>query len=172
MGKTYSAAYWISNAAGKPEHDFGALPPAVSTRYTSWRLPVAPLLACSLSQATAPSPCWPVGAVPGASVVPVLLQGMVPRAARDVSSVKNGVVALVKKWCPEMPRLVGPSFCSQSEPEPSCSCSVDDRLKCSASFGSWCSRSGYDDATQLALKSVATAPAATGSAVAFVTSHV
>lgn len=71
-------------------------------------------------------------------------------------------MASVKKWWPEMIRLVGPMRVF--------SCVV--RLNCNASFGRIESKSGYVEATQLALKRVATAPTAVGTAVALAVSHV
>lgn len=83
-----------------PAQVLGALPPAVSTRKTSCRRPVAPSLAESLSQGTAFSPCWPVGASAGALTAAFLLQGMTPSLRLSVSRVKKGVDLSVKKWWP------------------------------------------------------------------------
>jgi len=80
----------------------------------------------------------------------------------EVSRLKKGVVVVSKKWWPEMMRLVGERH----------SCSAEVRLKVSATEGSSERRLGYVEATQVALKSVATAPTATGAAELLVVEQV
>lgn len=78
-------------------------------------------------------------------------------------------MTLVKKCRPETSRSVGPSFAEEEEVE---AAREAGRSKDSARRGSMWRMSGYVDATHEALKSVATAPLATGTAVALLVSQV
>lgn len=103
---TYSEAYSTSKVAGIPAQVAGGLPPAVLTLYTSSKLPVAPSLVTSFSQATEPWP-WPpcpTGAPDGAGTELFFMQGAKPRLKAGVLRSKAGVVLLGKKWCPLMAR--------------------------------------------------------------------
>lgn len=88
--------------AGWPWQVAGALPPAVSTLYTSLMPPVAPSLARSFNHTTALEPEGPFAAVGGAGALLFLEVGTVPMSRVGVSRLKNGVVLSAKKWWPEM----------------------------------------------------------------------
>ena len=81
-----------------PAHVPGGFPPAVLTRYTSSKSPVAPSLVNSLSQGTAPKPVLscPTGAPAGAGTVAFFEQGAKPKSIAVVSRSNVGVVVFEK----------------------------------------------------------------------------
>lgn len=150
--------------AGWPWHVAGALPPAVSSLYTSLMPPVAPSLARSFNHGTALEPEGPFAAVAGAATVLFLEVGTVPMFRVGVSRLKKGVVLSTKKWWPEM----GGGDMGPSDPvEVTAS-----KLKLTAMAGTFSSRSWLMAATQLTLKRVASAPTATGAELGLLVSHV
>jgi len=124
------------------------------------------------SHGTAASPWRPLGASAGALVAFPLVQGASPILRRLVSRLKKGVVALVKKCFPDTSRLVGPSLLLLIRLFRLSALAVGSTSNCRASLGITWSRFGYVDATHEALKRVATAPLAVGTAVELLRSQV
>lgn len=83
--------------AGCPKHDFGALPPAVSTLYAFFK-PRLPSTAQSASQSTAPSPFppGPLAALAGA----VIAASFWPLKKPTEPKSNVGTPAASKKWWP------------------------------------------------------------------------